>query len=74
MTGWAHPAMVMDPPSLFPSTQIRLVEMDGCASTDGVRSSESEDDDAVLSHRAKSKSEMGAKPCSVHCSFASTFS
>lgn len=43
MTGLALPAMAMDPPSLFPSTQIRLVEMDGFASTDGVRSSELED-------------------------------
>lgn len=41
MTGWALPATVTDPPSLFPSTQTRLVETDGCVSTDGVRSSES---------------------------------
>lgn len=47
MTGWAHPAMGMDPPSLFPSIQIRLVEMDGCASTDGVRSSELEDENLL---------------------------
>lgn len=39
--------MVMDPPSLFPSMQIRLAEMDGFASTDGVRSSESEDENLV---------------------------
>lgn len=52
MTGWAHPAMEMDPPSLFPSTQTRLAEMDGCASTDGVRSSESENENAILGHRA----------------------
>lgn len=43
MTGWALPAMVMDPPSLSPSMQIRLAEMDGFASTDGVRSSELKD-------------------------------
>lgn len=43
MTGWAHPAMAMDPPSRFPSMQIRLVEVDGFVSTDGVRSSEFED-------------------------------
>lgn len=41
MTGWALPAMVTDPPSLFPSTLTRLVETDGCASTDGARLSES---------------------------------
>ena len=41
MTGWALPAMVMDPLSLFPSTLTRLVETDGCVSTDGVRSSKS---------------------------------
>lgn len=41
MIGWALPAMVMDPPSRFPSTLTRLVETDGCVSTDGVRSSES---------------------------------
>lgn len=43
MTGWALPATVMDPPSLFPSTPTRLVETDGCVSTDGVRSSEFSD-------------------------------
>merc|ERR1711920_783605 len=32
------PPMVMDPPSLFPSTLTRPVEMDGCVSTDGARS------------------------------------
>lgn len=47
MTGWAHPAMVMDPPSLFPSMQIRLAEMDGFASTDGVRSSELEGENLI---------------------------
>ena len=45
MTGWALPATVMDPPSLFPSTPTRLVETDGCVSTDGVRSSEFSDNE-----------------------------
>lgn len=46
--------MVMDPPSLFPSMQIRLAEMDGFASTDGVRSSELEEN--LIQIRAKNSS------------------
>lgn len=73
MTGWAHPAIVMDPPSLFPSMQIRLVEMDGCASTDGVRSSESEDDNAVLSHKANQNVKCVQNLLRFTDSFASLF-
>lgn len=40
MIGWALLVMVMDLPSPFPSILMRLVEMDGCVSIDGVRSSE----------------------------------
>ena len=40
MIGLGLPATAMDPPSLFPSTLMALVEMDGCVSTDGVRSRE----------------------------------
>lgn len=40
MTGWAIPFIVVEPPSLFPSTPTRPVVMAGCVSTDGVRSSE----------------------------------
>ncbi len=44
MTGLALPAMVMDPPSLFPSMLTRLAETTGCVSTDGVRSSKKSKD------------------------------
>lgn len=58
MTGWALPATAMDPPRLFPSTLTRLVETDGCVSTDGVRSSESSESKRQgtvdLTHRAHS--------------------
>jgi len=51
MTGLALPATVTDPPNLCPSILIRLVETDGCVSTDGVRSSELTEQTADLIER-----------------------